>query len=103
MKSLKREKDFDRVYKNGKTIKNNLFKLYYLNSDHPTLRLSVVTPKRLGNAVIRNRIRRRFVAAARRAGFDNLPYDVVIFPGAKAKTEDFLTIRATMARALGNL
>lgn len=103
MKSLKREKDFDRVYQDGKTIKNNLFKLYYLKNDHPTLRLSVVTPKRLGGAVVRNRLRRRFVEAARRANFDSLCYDVVIFPGAKAKNEEFSAIKAKLAEALGKL
>jgi ribonuclease P protein component len=57
---IKREKDFRLVFKKGKSYANRQFVVYII--DHPDtthLRLGLSVSKRLGNAVTRNKIKRR--------------------------------------------
>ncbi|HEY6538450.1 MAG TPA: ribonuclease P protein component [Candidatus Dormibacteraeota bacterium] len=66
-------------------------------------RVGVVVPKRLGNAVARNRSRRRVQALVRgqlpRLG----PYDLVLLPGATAGKVGATVLADSMTRALTRL
>lgn len=52
------EKDFSRVYGNGERFEADNFVFYLLNRDESKPRIGIVTPKYLGTAVERNRIKR---------------------------------------------
>ncbi len=73
--------------------------------DDPAKRLGITITKKVGNAVVRNRIRRRFRALASemlgnggKAGADH------VFIGRDGAIErDFVVLRAEMAKALGKL
>ncbi|MGA7362790.1 MAG: ribonuclease P protein component [Candidatus Dormiibacterota bacterium] len=65
---------------------------------HP--RVGVVVTKRLGGAVVRNRVRRRLQAAARAQLGAVGAYDVVLTPQPAATTARFETLSASLARAL---
>jgi ribonuclease P protein component len=68
--------------------------------DHP--RLGIVAGRRLGNAVTRNRVKRRIRAAAADANLD--PADYVIVPAAAAATvafDDLVAAIGAAARANG--
>jgi ribonuclease P protein component len=73
--------------------------------DNPAIRLGITITKKVGNAVIRNRMRRRFRALAQemladkgRAGADH------ILIGRDSGIErDFDALRADMVKALGKL
>lgn len=56
---LAKKKDFNRVFRFGKSVANHQFVLYQNNqpSIH-TFRLGISVSKKVGNAVVRNRIRR---------------------------------------------
>lgn len=57
---IKRERDFRLVFKKGKSYANRQFVVYVI--DHPDIthfRLGISVSKRLGNAVKRNKIKRR--------------------------------------------
>ena len=55
---LRLRRDFDRVFREGRSVANEYLRLVYVENglDHP--RMGVVTRKRLGKAVFRNRLRR---------------------------------------------
>jgi ribonuclease P protein component len=56
---LAKREDFNKVYRYGKSVANHQFVLYYL--PQPKLehfRLGVSVSKKIGNAVVRNRLRR---------------------------------------------
>lgn len=58
--------DFKKVYRLGKSTANYQFAVYYLarNDDGP-FRLGVSVSKKIGKAVVRNRMRRRIKEAVR--------------------------------------
>lgn len=59
---LTRREDFNKVYRHGKSSANHQFVVYVLNR-HPSIpgegfRLGISVSKKVGNAVVRNRLRR---------------------------------------------
>ena len=56
---LKRRQDFNRVYNRGKSFSNCELVLYvYYNKETKEQRIGISVSKKVGNAVMRNRIRR---------------------------------------------
>jgi ribonuclease P protein component len=56
---LTKREYFDKVYRGGKSVANHQFVLYsYARIRQPSFRLGISVSKKLGNAVVRNRIRR---------------------------------------------
>lgn len=54
------QRDFNRVSRNGLKLENKAIKiLAYKNDGHKIRRLGLITPKRVGSAVKRNRTKRR--------------------------------------------
>ena len=50
---------YQRVFEQGEKLVGSLFILYVLPTSEPYSRLGMAVSKRLGNAVVRNRVRRR--------------------------------------------
>ena len=56
---VKKEKDFQKVFKKGKSFANRQFVVYVLpNEETETYRVGLSVSKKLGNAVKRNQIKR---------------------------------------------
>ncbi len=85
---LRRTRDFDVVYKKGRRKRSTHFVLIaWKNPEGQGLRFGLSVAKRLGNAVTRNRIRRRLREILRREewgekarGQHKVSWDVVIQP-----------------------
>ncbi len=56
---IKFNRDFDNIIKNGKYIKSELFNIYYIDSNSKYNKYGISVPKKIGNAVIRNKIKRQ--------------------------------------------
>lgn len=52
------ENDFSRLYEEGLRYDEDCFVFYMLESEEPRPRIGIVTPKYLGSAITRNRIKR---------------------------------------------
>jgi ribonuclease P protein component len=64
---LKRSRDFERVRKEGRTLRGALLTLGVLQLEKETgFKIGIVTSRRLGGAVVRNRVRRRLREIVRR-------------------------------------
>ncbi|MFW6030819.1 MAG: ribonuclease P protein component [Halanaerobiales bacterium] len=59
MDSLKKNSEFKKVYTRGKSIATRNLVLYYFPNNLDTNKLGLSISKKIGNAVIRNKIRRR--------------------------------------------
>jgi ribonuclease P protein component len=58
---LTRSRDFDSVYRNGRSVSTRFLTLYWFGRDETVgaPRLGFAVPREVGNAVIRNRIKRQ--------------------------------------------
>src|SRR5262245_798292 len=89
---LTRSHDFDAVYRRGRSVSTRFLVLYWFpredESDEPRLGLAV--PKRVGSAVVRNRVKRR-LRELWRSRLDAIPggndYVLVVRPGLVESAE----------------
>jgi ribonuclease P protein component len=79
--SLKNEKEFDLVFKQGYGIKGKAG-TFLIRKSKEKLKLGIIASKKLGNAVTRNRIKRIFREAITRIS-DHIkePIEIVVIPG----------------------
>jgi ribonuclease P protein component len=85
---LKKEKDFERVFKQGKPVKAGLLFLKILKTEKDYSRIGLSVSKKISNkAVVRNKVKRRLREAVRTELKKNniTGYDMVIvaLPGIK--------------------
>ena len=87
---LRERKDFRRVYQRGKSQAYPYFVLYYRPSRLPNYRIGFSVSKKQGNAVVRNRLKRRFREVCR------------LTPEAFSSGMDYIfIIRSAMGNASG--
>ena len=55
---LRRKKDFDRLYKKGRSVGSKYVVLFYIKNEFPHTRKAFLASKKVGNSVKRNRARR---------------------------------------------
>ena len=86
--SLKKNKDFQKVYQQGKSYVNKYLIMYALQNAGTRNRLGISVSKKVGNSVIRHRMTRlvresyRLNEAAYQSGYD---FVVIVRPAAKEK------------------
>ena len=56
---LKKNKHFNYIYKNGNHISSSALVLYFLPSKTKSIKVGFAVTKKVGHAVVRNKIRRR--------------------------------------------
>ncbi|MCS4487863.1 ribonuclease P protein component [Streptococcus sciuri] len=55
---VKSDKDFQRIFHEGRSVANRKFVIYHLKIEQKNFRVGLSVSKKLGNAVARNRIKR---------------------------------------------
>jgi ribonuclease P protein component len=89
---LSRSRDFDAVYRHGRSVSTRFLVLYWFERDDEAEgpRLGLAVPKAVGPAVVRNRIKRR-LREIFRARSEELPQDhdyvLVVRPGLTEAVE----------------
>lgn len=56
--SLKKNRDFQHVYRNGTSFANRFFVMYVLENDLERNRIGISVSKKVGNSVVRHRVTR---------------------------------------------
>jgi len=84
--SLKKNKDFQNVYRKGKSYANRYFIMYVLKNETEQNRLGISVSKKVGNSVIRHHLT-RLVREAYRLHEDmfNSGLDIVVIARSTAK------------------
>lgn len=62
---LTNQRSFDYIYKHGKCVSDDLFTLVSLEGKYPSYKVGFVVAKKVGKAVVRNKVRRRMREAFR--------------------------------------
>ncbi|MGE0545303.1 MAG: ribonuclease P protein component [Dehalococcoidia bacterium] len=97
---LRRERDFTAVYQRGRSWSNRLLAVRTLPAAQPQSRFGFAVGKRVGGAVIRNRVKRRLRELVR--GLEPAPgWDVVIVARPDAAAADFDQLRSALSSLFG--
>ena len=110
LESLKKGDHF-RLVLNGKKIHTNFYSIFatknFLKSKKKTLNISFVAKKKIGNAVKRNRIRRKLKAITQKIlkikGAININYTYIIICKTKSYTEKHDKIFLEMQKSFKKL
>lgn len=100
--SIKKNRDFQIVYKNGKSFANKLLVMYVLKTDRPDSRIGISVSKKVGNSVVRHHIT-RLLRECFRLNQDILEtgLDIVVVARGAAKEENFKTIESAYLHLCG--
>ena len=97
-KGIKKDYEFRRIYKHGKSFANRYLVVYTFKNRTDISRIGISVSKKVGNAVTRNRIRRMIKETYRLNVDENIKkgYDIVFISRVAAKDADYKTIEKAM-------
>ena len=100
--SLKRNADFQNVYKNGKSYANRYLVMYVLENQTGRNRLGISVSKKVGNSVVRHRFA-RLVRESFRLNKDILEdgKDIIVVARVAAKDKNFDKIESAFLHLCG--
>jgi ribonuclease P protein component len=92
-----KNKDFQIVYKKGKSYVNKYLIMYVLNNKEEENRLGISVSKKVGNSVVRHRIT-RLVRESYRLQKDKFQtgYDIVVIARSNAKDKSYSEIESAL-------
>ena len=96
---MRRRADFDRVFQHGRHNSARLMAVRSVANQGPLSRFGYAIPKRVGNAVIRNRVRRRLREILRLLPLKE-GFDVVITVRQEAAQASFQALRTELMNLL---
>lgn len=101
--SLKKNRDFQVVYKKGKSYANKYLVMYVKKNDTDRNRLGISVSKKVGNSVVRHRLT-RLIRESYRIQEDHFQkgWDIVVIARAGAKEKGYHEIESALIH-LGNL
>ena len=101
--ALKKNKDFQMVYRNGRSIANRLLVMYVQPNSREKNRIGISVSKKVGNSVVRHRLTRLIRESYRiseekfRCGFD-----IIVIARTSARGSDYRSIESALIH-LGKL
>jgi ribonuclease P protein component len=100
--SIKKNKDFQVVYQNGKSYANRLLVMYVKKTDMPRSRIGISVSKKVGNSVVRHHIT-RLIRESFRLHEDVVEagLDIVVVARVSAKEESYNTIESAYLHLCG--
>ena len=100
--SLKKNHDFQKVYKNGTSKGNRYLVMYVLNNQYMKNRLGISVSKKVGNSVVRHRVTRLIRESYRlhEEEFDN-SLDIVVVARPAAKDKSYQEIESALLHLAG--
>ena len=101
--SLKKNKDFQNVYKKGRSLANSCLVMYILKNGLDKNRLGISVSKKVGNSVVRHHLT-RLVRESYRLSEEHFRcgYDIVVIGRTGAKDKNYHEIESALIH-LGKL
>ena len=100
--SLKKNQDFQTVYRRGKSYANKYLVMYVMDSGREDTRIGISASKKVGNSVVRHHVT-RLVRESYRLNKDRvrLGLDIVVVARPAAKEADFKKIESAYLHLCG--
>ena len=98
--SIKENSDFKRLYYRGKSVVRKTVAVYFKKNKFYYNRLGITVSPKVGNAVLRNRIKRVIKENYRLLEGLSLGYDIVIVSRKRAAAASFYEIKKDLESAL---
>lgn len=101
MERMRRPQDFARCYQSGRLRKNRLAVLHVADSPDGVTRVGFAVSKKLGKAVVRNRVKRRLREVVRAHAADLRPgLHLVVSARVAARDAGFSELKAAVGQLL---
>ena len=99
--TLKKNIDFQKVYKSGKSYANKYLVMYVLENGTDITRIGISVSKKVGNSIVRHRLA-RLIREAFRLSTECIPdgYDYVVVARAGLKDKGFFETKESMIHLL---
>lgn len=98
---IKKNADFQKIYKKGHSVANRQFVVYtYNNKEVDHFRLGISVSKKLGNAVLRNKIKRAIRENFKVHKSHILAKDIIVIARQPAKDMTTLQIQSSLEHVL---
>ena len=100
--SIKKNGDFQKVYKTGRSYANKLLVMYVIRTDREETRIGISVSKKVGNSVIRHHVT-RLLRESFRLNRDRVKkgLDIVVVARAAAKEAEFKNIEGAYLHLCG--
>ncbi|WP_125141554.1 ribonuclease P protein component [Clostridium transplantifaecale] len=100
--SIKKNNDFQKVYRTGKSYANRLLIMYVMRAEREDTRIGISVSKKVGNSVVRHHVT-RLVRESYRLNKDKVKtgLDIVVVARAAAKDSDFKKIESAYMHLCG--
>lgn len=104
METLKTNREFERVFRQGRSVSDGFLVLLGRKSKKPPLRIGFCISKKTGKAVVRNRLRRRLKEIFRQLeGRLDSRWDLVMVSKPSSVTLTFQQLKARIEALTGRL
>lgn len=98
---IKKEKDIAQMFKQGKSCANRHFIIYRLSKQQSHFRLGLSVSKKLGNAVVRNKVKRYIREVFNQLEDDILnEYDIMVIARQGVEQYDFVPFKKSLKHGL---
>lgn len=95
--SLKKNKDFQLVYKSGKSYANKYLVMYVIKNDRNGNRIGISVSKKVGNSVVRHRLTRLIREAYRiNEEYFTEGIDIVVIARVSTKGKSYIEIESAL-------
>lgn len=100
--SLKKNRDFQQVYRHGTSQSNRYLVMYVLKNQYSKNRLGISVSKKVGNSVVRHRVTRLIRESYRlnESAFDK-SLDIVVIARPSAKERSYQEIESALLHLAG--
>lgn len=98
---IKKNEEFQKIFKRGKSVANRQFIVYRLENGCGHFRIGLSVSKKIGNAVVRNRIKRYIRQAFHELAKDiSQSHDLIIIARKPAKDMNYHEVKKSLIHVL---
>ena len=100
--SVKKNSEFQKVYKSGTSYANRQLVMYVREAEHPDTRIGISVSKKVGNSVVRHRVTRliREIFRLHREYTDS-GLDIIVVARPAARDSDFKKLESAYVHLCG--